>query len=51
MYFYINFRGSTCYLNSIVQCLYMTPEIRSTMFKLSKEDLNLDAPPVSFKKC
>jgi len=43
-------QGSTCYLNSIVQCLYMTPEVRSTIFKLSKEDLNLDAPPEDFEK-
>jgi uncharacterized UBP type Zn finger protein len=33
-------QGATCYLNSIVQNLYMTPEFRSTIFKLTKDDLN-----------
>ena len=33
-------QGATCYLNSIVQNLYMTPEFRSTVFKLTADDLN-----------
>ena len=26
-------QGATCYLNSLLQCLYMTPEFRYTLFK------------------
>eukprot|EP01084_Bolivina_argentea_P052274 96020_1 len=26
-------QGATCYLNSLLQCLYMTPEFRHSLFK------------------
>ena len=29
----ISNQGATCYLNSLLQCLYMTPEFRYTLFK------------------
>lgn len=27
-------QGATCYLNSLVQCLFMSPEFRDAIFKL-----------------
>ena len=32
-------QGATCYLNSLIVSLYMTPEIRSGMYSLSAEDM------------
>jgi ubiquitin C-terminal hydrolase len=36
-------RGATCYLNSLVQSMYMTPEMRYSLFKLDFEEENLNA--------
>ncbi len=33
-------QGATCYLNSLLQTLYMTPEFRASLFSISGEDLN-----------
>jgi hypothetical protein len=40
-------RGATCYLNSLIQALYMTPELRAGLFELSLDDLQVvtTAPP------
>jgi hypothetical protein len=40
-------RGATCYLNSLIQALYMTPELRAGLFDLSLDDLQVvtTAPP------
>jgi uncharacterized UBP type Zn finger protein len=32
-------QGATCYLNSLIVSLYMTPEIRRGLYKLTPEDL------------
>ena len=34
-------RGATCYLNSLIQSLYMTPDFRRALFSLTDEDVNL----------
>lgn len=36
-------QGATCYLNSLIQALYMTPEFRAMIYRLSPEELGLDA--------
>ena len=33
--------GSTCYLNTLLQCLYFTPELRTRLFAISAADLHL----------
>ena len=40
-------RGATCYLNSLIQALYMTPELRTAVFSLSEEDLLKPAEAVA----
>lgn len=32
-------QGNTCYLNSLIQCLYATPEVRRALYGLSEKDL------------
>ena len=38
-------RGTTCYLNSLVQLLYMTPELRDRIYALSDDDLGTPENP------
>ena len=42
-------QGATCYLNSLLQSLYMTPEFRSAIFKWSYDEekvpLDIYSPP------
>ncbi|ELR17377.1 UBA/TSN domain containing protein [Acanthamoeba castellanii str. Neff] len=44
-------QGATCYLNSLIQALYMTPELRAGLFDLSLDDLQVvttaPSPPVA----
>ena len=35
-------QGSTCYLNSLIQTLFMTPEFRSKLYKLDEEELGYE---------
>ncbi len=35
-------RGSTCYLNSLIQILYMTPEFRNGIFSLNGEEVGFE---------
>jgi len=35
-------QGATCYLNSLIQCLYMTPELRHGLYALTISDLDVD---------
>lgn len=35
-------RGATCYLNSLIQVMYMTPEFRSGLFSVDPLDLGFD---------
>jgi hypothetical protein len=37
--FCFEFRGATCYLNALVQTLYMTPPFRNGLYQLTAEDL------------
>lgn len=34
-------RGATCYLNSLVQMMFMTPELRDGLFRLNPKDLGV----------
>jgi ubiquitin C-terminal hydrolase len=34
-------RGATCYLNSLIQAMYMTPELRNGLFAIDPGDLGL----------
>lgn len=39
MYYFLDYRGlvnqgMTCYLNSLIEVLYMTPEFRNVLYKL-----------------
>ena len=34
-------RGSTCYLNSLIQALFLTPEFRNAIFSIPLEELGL----------
>lgn len=36
-------RGATCYLNSLIQALYLTPEFRAGLFAIDPHALNVDA--------
>ena len=38
----IHNRGATCYLNSLIQTMYMTPELRSSLYSLTPQVLGLD---------
>ncbi|PRP86442.1 hypothetical protein PROFUN_05361 [Planoprotostelium fungivorum] len=38
-------QGATCYLNSLIQCMYMTPELRSGIYQLSQETLGVENKP------
>jgi len=35
----IHYRGATCYLNSLIQAMFMTPEFRHGLFKIDPEEL------------
>ncbi len=35
-------QGATCYLNSLIQSLFMTPELRRGLFAVDPVDLGLD---------
>jgi hypothetical protein len=35
-------RGATCYLNSLIQSMYMTPELREGMFSIDPVELGVD---------
>jgi len=35
-------QGATCYLNSLLQALYLTPEIRQGLYDLTDDELGLD---------
>lgn len=37
-------QGNTCYMNSLLQALYMTPEFRCGVFSLSPAELHLPTP-------
>jgi hypothetical protein len=39
--------GATCYLNALLQALYMTPEFRTALFALSPADLRIGEPDSS----
>ncbi|KAJ4458214.1 hypothetical protein PAPYR_6024 [Paratrimastix pyriformis] len=44
-------QGATCYLNSLIQLLFHTPEIRDSLFRLGPQDLGLRPfPPEEEKK-
>ena len=32
-------QGATCYLNSLIQTLYLTPEFRDSLFNLGRDEL------------
>lgn len=36
-------RGATCYMNSLIQLLYMCPEFRQSIFQLSEKELGVQA--------
>jgi Ubiquitin carboxyl-terminal hydrolase len=36
-------RGATCYLNSLLQAMYMTPELRRGLYAIDPEELGLSA--------
>jgi hypothetical protein len=40
-------RGTTCYLNSFLQAIYMLPECRELLFSLDDNDIGVkaSAPP------
>jgi len=42
-------QGATCYLNSLLQCMYMTPELRAGLYALSDEELGVQflEPPAA----
>ena len=35
-------RGATCYLNSLIQAMYMTPELRLGLFAIDPAELGVD---------
>lgn len=35
-------QGATCYLNSLLQSMYMTPELRHGLFKINPTELGVD---------
>ncbi len=35
-------QGATCYLNSLIQAMYMTPELRFSMFSIDPAELGVD---------
>merc|ERR1719249_366621 len=35
-------QGATCYLNSLIQTLFLTPEFRRELFSLSRSEVGLD---------
>lgn len=35
-------RGATCYLNSLIQVMYMTPELRDGIFSIDPNELGLN---------
>lgn len=35
-------QGATCYLNSLIQALYMTPELRTGIFDIDPIDLGVE---------
>ena len=35
-------QGATCYLNSLIQALYMTPELRRGIYALTTDELGMD---------
>lgn len=37
-------QGATCYLNSLIQVMYMTPELRSAIYNLPLYESSLDIP-------
>lgn len=39
-------RGATCYLNSLIQALYMTPEFRQGIYQLIPDEVEQDATEV-----
>lgn len=36
-----SYRGATCYLNSLIQLLFMTPEMRAPFLSLTPEEIGL----------
>ena len=38
-------QANTCYLNSLVQGLYATPEVRRALYSLTPEELVVEMPP------
>jgi hypothetical protein len=40
-YFNVMRRGATCYMNSLLQCLYMTPELREVIYALQTDKLGV----------
>ncbi|EFA79650.1 peptidase C19 family protein [Heterostelium album PN500] len=35
-------QGATCYLNSLIQLMYMTPELKNNLYSLNLKDLDLE---------
>ncbi|RYH28760.1 hypothetical protein EON65_11020 [archaeon] len=40
--FALFYRGATCYLNSLLQTMYMTPELRAGILSVDPYELGLD---------
>lgn len=40
-HYFISIRGATCYLNSLLQAMYMTPELRAGLFSIDPNDLGV----------
>lgn len=44
-------RGATCYLNALLQALYMTPELRDGLFSVDPRALHVDLVRAGWRPC
>eukprot|EP01035_Chromulina_nebulosa_P064927 gene64927-88816_t len=43
-------QGATCYLNSLIQAMYMTPELRNGLFQIDPDELGITQAEYSIEK-